>query len=84
MPTRDDDQRRAFEAALEDDPTDLDTRQVFADWLEERGLDDEARAQREWDGDEEDEKDWAPDRCCVSDDEGDSDWDGCGHCRRGD
>ena len=39
-------ERKSFEKALEADPCDTATRAVFADWLEERGLDDEAREQR--------------------------------------
>jgi uncharacterized protein (TIGR02996 family) len=40
--------RQAFERSLADNPHDDTTRQVFADWLEESGLDDEATSQREW------------------------------------
>ncbi len=38
--------REAFENALKEDRYDSTTRLVYADWLEERGLDDEAQEQR--------------------------------------
>ena len=41
-----DTQRQAFEEALQKDRYDSVTRLVYADWLEENGLDDEAREQR--------------------------------------
>ena len=37
-----------FVKALNKNPYDIATRGVFADWLEERGLDDEASEQRSW------------------------------------
>lgn len=83
MSGRDIEQRAAFERAIEEDPEDLETRQVFADWLEERGFDDEARAQREWDGDEEEEEEDFTDYCCGSDldyDTSDQDSYGCRGC----
>lgn len=40
--------RKAFYEHLKDDPKDVTTRRVFADWLEEEGHDEEARLQREW------------------------------------
>lgn len=41
-------EERAFLEALRRDPLDRDTRMVYADWLEERGHDDEAAVQRAW------------------------------------
>src|SRR5581483_6514750 len=38
--------RKNFEAGLDKEPGDLVLRQVYADWLEELGFDDEAYAQR--------------------------------------
>ena len=43
-----DPQRNAFEKALLETPLDSLTRGVYADWLEEQGLDDEAQRQRDW------------------------------------
>lgn len=40
--------RRAFELAIAKDPYDGEARRVFADWLEENGLDGEAFEQRRW------------------------------------
>lgn len=40
---------KAFRRALIKDHSDLATRKVYADYLEEHGLDDEALIQREWD-----------------------------------
>ncbi len=37
---------KAFETALDDNPSDWDTRLVYADWLEENGFADYACAQR--------------------------------------
>ena len=45
---RAEDEKVAFEAAIAENPYDEVTRQVFADWLEEHGYDDEAMLQREW------------------------------------
>lgn len=39
-------EREAFLRALQENPEDRDLREVYADWLEEQGFDDEARAQR--------------------------------------
>jgi uncharacterized protein (TIGR02996 family) len=39
-------ERKAFQDALAKDPYDWATRQVYADWLEENGHDDEAALQR--------------------------------------
>ncbi len=41
-------QQLAFLKAIEENPADRANRLVYADWLEERGLDDEAQAQRDW------------------------------------
>jgi uncharacterized protein (TIGR02996 family) len=41
-------EKAAFEAAIKADRYDQATRRVFADWLEEHGLDDEAAVQRSW------------------------------------
>lgn len=38
----------AFLKAIQQDKYDWDTRKIFADWLEDNGLDDEATYQREW------------------------------------
>lgn len=40
----------AFLAALRENPYDGELREVYADWLEEHGFDDEALEQREWTG----------------------------------
>jgi uncharacterized protein (TIGR02996 family) len=40
--------REAFEGVIRENPYDAETRKVFADWLEENGLDDEAVVQRGW------------------------------------
>ena len=48
MTDREKAERQAFLDAIKDDPYDQATRLVFSDWLEEHGLDDEARVQREW------------------------------------
>ncbi len=45
---RDREDARGFVRAIDDDPYDEVTRRVFADWLEERGYDDEAAIQRSW------------------------------------
>lgn len=47
------DYRTAFEKALKENPHDVSTRQMYADWLQEQGLDDEAaeqlrRTSKEW------------------------------------
>ena len=39
---------QAFLEVLAKDPYDETTRRVFADWLEEKGLDDYAAEQRQW------------------------------------
>ena len=41
-----DDPRQAFEKVIKDNPYDMDTRRMYADWLEENGFDDEAAEQR--------------------------------------
>jgi uncharacterized protein (TIGR02996 family) len=38
--------RQAFEAILAGDPYDIETRLVYADWLEENGLDDDSAEER--------------------------------------
>jgi uncharacterized protein (TIGR02996 family) len=47
-----------FTKALKDNPRDHDTRLVFADWLEERGKDDEAMDLRKWTPEWQDSVDW--------------------------
>ena len=42
-------ERDGFEAALTENPTDASLRLIFADWLEERGLDQDAQRER-WTG----------------------------------
>jgi uncharacterized protein (TIGR02996 family) len=42
-------ERDCFDAALNENPTDASLRLIFADWLEERGLDQESQWQR-WTG----------------------------------
>lgn len=39
-------EREAFEMALMEDPYDKVTRSIYADWLEEKGLDSEAQEER--------------------------------------
>lgn len=41
-------EQAAFMDALIDDPEDVTTRMIYADWLEENGLDQEAANQRKW------------------------------------
>jgi uncharacterized protein (TIGR02996 family) len=48
MNERETQEKAAFEAAIKADRYDQATRRVFADWLEEHGLDDEAAVQRAW------------------------------------
>lgn len=40
--------KQDFLVALRENPADEVTRRVYADWLEEQGLDDEAEIQRNW------------------------------------
>lgn len=40
--------KAAFLAAITENPYDRAARLAYSDWLEERGLDDEAEIQREW------------------------------------
>lgn len=54
----DDTGRRLFEEMLAKDPYDEATRRVFADWLEERCLDDEAARQRAWTREWQEAHDW--------------------------
>ena len=42
-------ERQAFIDHLRDHPLDRDTRNIYADWLSDHGMDDESQAQREWD-----------------------------------
>jgi uncharacterized protein (TIGR02996 family) len=49
---------QAFLKALANDPYDQETRLVFADWLEEHGLDDEAAEQRAWRREKQEAEDW--------------------------
>jgi uncharacterized protein (TIGR02996 family) len=48
MNERETQEKAAFEKAIAADRYDQATRRVFADWLEEHGLDDEAAVQRSW------------------------------------
>lgn len=50
--------KQAFEDAIRADPYDDVTRQVFADWLEEHGYDDEAVLQRSWTPQKQQAEDW--------------------------
>lgn len=43
-----DPQRQAFLEAIGRDRYDWNTRKIFADWLEDKGMDDEALVQRNW------------------------------------
>lgn len=66
-------QRRGFEARLAADPYDETTHKVFADWLEEHGLDDEAAWQRSWTAERQRAEEWLREfagRC------GTANWDG--------
>lgn len=47
MTPRHEEQYRAFQEAIKESPHDEATHRIFADWLEERGFDDEARFHRE-------------------------------------
>ena len=48
----------AFQKAIAENPYDRKTRLVFADWLEEHGLDDEAHEQRSWSKTKQEAEDW--------------------------
>lgn len=54
VPNVTDPDQRAFLLAVRENPRDLDLRKVYADWLEDRGHDDEAAEQRAWTLDKED------------------------------
>ncbi len=51
-------EKEGFLRAIEKDRYDQTLRLVFADWLEERGLDEEAREQREWTPEWQQSEDW--------------------------
>ncbi len=42
------DERAEFERAMRDNPDDIATHRIYADWLSERGHDDEAAYHRRW------------------------------------
>ena len=51
-------EREAFLAALKEDRYDRTTHLVFADWLEDHGMDDEALVQRTWTRERQEAEDW--------------------------
>ncbi len=53
-----DEERQAFLDAIAADRYDQTTRLVFADWLNEHGLDDEAEVQRQWTPEKQRAEDW--------------------------
>ncbi len=54
-------EKEAFLTAIAEDRYDQQTRWVFADWLEEHGLDDEALVQRSWTRKKQEAEDWLRD-----------------------
>ncbi len=54
-------EQESFELAIKKDRYDQTTRLVFADWLEENGLDDEALIQRSWTREKQESEDWLRD-----------------------
>lgn len=57
------DERAAFEAAIAADRYDQTSRLVYADWLNERGRDDEAEFQRRWTPEWQRSEDWVKAFC---------------------
>jgi uncharacterized protein (TIGR02996 family) len=53
------DEKKQFLAYIEEEPLDEERRLVYADWLEERGEDEEAERQRQWIGSHK----WITDLC---------------------
>ncbi len=56
-----DTEKEAFLTAIAKDRYDQTTRLVFANWLEENGLDDEALIQRSWTREKQESEDWLRD-----------------------